>query len=278
MSMRPTFTSSWAALLLVAASLFFAFPVRAQLAATDLRIAGRRPVVEDTETTTPKNQATGIVVRLVDASRPDDALPSGFQTVDGGRTTVVRATLSGPGLTEPLSLSVEVPPDHVPTPPDGDQNAVLLPVPALPVAGHYLLEDIRLTDSMGNLILQAEPSVTTINVVDRVLITGVSTRPLSLEEIQSRGILLDANSFTAFEFTVGFGTLSNSLPIKLDMAFKMDTAPVGGLVYVTAVDTDTQHTAAREAPTLQEREDLRVSIRWGGRGVTGARSGCSRVA
>jgi hypothetical protein len=66
------------------------------------------------------------------------------------------------------------------------------------------------------------PSVATADVIDRVIVTSVSSRPLSLQEIQDRGIVLDASNFSAFEFTFGVGTGSNQVPISFDVAFPQD--------------------------------------------------------
>ena len=53
-----------------------------------------------------------------------------------------------------------------------------------------------------------------LNVIERVIVTSVSSRPLSLEEIQNRGLVIDESNFTAYEFTFGIATESGQVPIR----------------------------------------------------------------
>ena len=78
---------------------------------------------------------------------------------------------------------------------------------ALRVAGDYILSNVRL-EGNGEVILRrqqgpgVEPIV--IKVIDEILVTEVTSRPLSLEEIQERGIVITEENFTAFDFAVAF--------------------------------------------------------------------------
>ncbi len=174
----------------------------------------------------PRNTATGIRVELAFSSQNADAagllslLPSGLEVV---------AELVGPGIT-PQELR-------------GAPGAIL-PVPPLVERGLYLVRDIRL-ERDGELFLRASPDAATIEVIERVLITQVTTRPLTIEEIRQKGILFGDDSFTGFNFT---------LALKLD-SIKAD----GG--------TNMSHGLDVAYETLRSsRDELRAARIIGGRG------------
>jgi len=121
----------------------------------------------------------------------------------------VHADISGAGLDTPLTLE--------PVPPSG-----AFAVPPLTRAGSYTVENLRLVDGDGTVLLRGEPAV--ITVVDRVVVTSVAARALSLEEILERGIVVDANSFTVYQFTFGVATESPTVRVPFDMVI-----PRGGL-------------------------------------------------
>ena len=52
-----------------------------------------------------------------------------------------------------------------------------------------------------------------INVIDKLLVTQVTSRPLTLEEIQERGIIIDQDNFTVLNFTVGLTVGSEQVVI-----------------------------------------------------------------
>jgi hypothetical protein len=172
----------------------------------ELRIAGLQLRIDPAQQTVPRNQSTGLATKLVDPLAPDDPAPVLPPSVSAG--LVVRGELVGPGLQAPLTLATAA--------------GELLHVPPLLLAGSYVVDHLRLEDATGTLIMAAEPAVATIKVVDRIIVTSVSARPLSLEEIEERGIAIDAANFSAFEFTFGVGTESGVVPINLNVAFPQD--------------------------------------------------------
>jgi hypothetical protein len=106
---------------------------------------------------------------------------------------------SGPAYTTPLTLTT--------TP------GMPFDLPTLPILGKYSLSNIRLTDGQGNALFAAVPQVVTVESITDPLITSVTTRQLSLDEIRDRGISFDSTNFTAYEFTGGVGLTSNQMPI-----------------------------------------------------------------
>jgi hypothetical protein len=87
-------------------------------------------------------------------------------------------------------------------------------LPPLSQPGTHFLEDIRL-DVDENLSLMASPPDVTINVLDELLVSEVTSRPLSLDEIRDLGIQFDEESFKAFKFTIALTTESKVVEIDL---------------------------------------------------------------
>jgi hypothetical protein len=194
---------------------------QAPLGSGELQILGARLTVLPATQTVPRNQATGLATALVDPTNPATSL-----SVLGLDGLLVKGEFSGPGIgrTEDGSGEARV---TISTP-----VGQLLPIPPLLLAGNYVVDNLRLEDPTGNFILPGEPAVATITVIDKVIVTSVSSRPLSLDEIQERGIVIDSSNFSAFEFTFGIGTESNPVPISFDVAFPQDkdlVADEGGL-------------------------------------------------
>jgi hypothetical protein len=98
-----------------------------------------------------------------------------------------------------------------------------IPLPGFQVAGDYVLEQIRLVKD-GKVLLDGTPSSVPIKVIDQVFVTSVSTRPLSLEEIQARGIIIDSSSFQVLEFTLALNFGGQPFTINLPVAL-----PSGGI-------------------------------------------------
>jgi hypothetical protein len=78
-----------------------------------------------------------------------------------------------------------------------------------PATAHFrcrrlFLDGIRLADSNGTTILEGLPPSVPVHVFDEVLISRVTSRPLTLTEIQEKGIVIDEQNFHAVEFEVGF--------------------------------------------------------------------------
>lgn len=187
------------------------------LASGQLRLLGVQLAVSPASQTAPKNQATGLTTALVDPANPTASVSD--PSLVG---LVVKGELSGRGGGEQGSgagsITLRAPAGQ------------LLPIPPQLTTGRYVVDRLRLEDANGNFIVSATPAMVTLDVIDRVMVTSVSTRPLSLEELRDRGIVLDSTNFTGYQFTFGIGTESNAVAINLDVAFPKDAeaAPNGG--------------------------------------------------
>jgi len=96
----------------------------------------------------------------------------------------------------------------------GAPNTPLL-LPTLNLAGDYSLDAIRLVSAGGETLLEGTPNSVPVRVFDELLVSRVTSRPLSLDEIQQRGIEIDDTNFRAVEFEVAFVVDGVSFPVRL---------------------------------------------------------------
>ncbi len=145
----------------------------------------------------------------------------------------VRAVVRGPGLAtdgeeiaarvgSPLELGSDTSRDGCADLSRGCNDSGTVPSPPLRWTGNYVVDDIRLIDADGATLGQADPASISIHVPEQITVSDLYTRPLSMDEIRDHGILLDGDSFTAYEFRFAIATNSTPVPISLDVAFKQD--------------------------------------------------------
>ena len=127
------------------------------------------------------------------------------------RDAAIHASVRGPSFPEAYPIKA---------PPEGP-----IPLPVMNKAGTHFVEDIRL-DLGDGTVLPARPRDVVVNVLDELLSTSVSSRPLTLEEIRELGIQYDENSFKFFNFTVAFTTESGVVEIEMPVALPTTGSPV----------------------------------------------------
>ncbi|MEO5657165.1 MAG: hypothetical protein ABIO65_12705, partial [Nitrospiria bacterium] len=152
------------------------------LAKEDILLFGLGLKVEPAQQTVPKDIAT-IVSTYLQAPTVPDGLPPFAPDAE------VRATLRGPSVPGGLELVVK------PNTP--------FQIPPLTVPGIHTLENIRLI-SNGQVLFYGTPESVEINVIEKLLVTQVTARPLTAEEIRERGIVYDKSNFQAYNFTAAF--------------------------------------------------------------------------
>lgn len=160
-----------------------------------ITIVGARLEAGPEVQTVPRWTATVVTTRLVTPGSGGESL-AGVLPADA----IVRADIFGPGFSSPREVAAR------PNEP--------LEIPALTQSGDYTLANIRL-EGGGATIMDATPPSVTIKVIDRVITTQVSSRPMSLEEIEKAGIVINEKNFTVYEFTVGILTESKIKEFKL---------------------------------------------------------------
>ena len=153
------------------------------LAQDDIRLYGIGLKVEPATQVVPRDIATIVSAYLQVPGAPPTDLPQFAADAE------VVATLRGPSLPQPVELR---------TKPNTPFN-----LPPFGVAGIHTLENIRLV-SGGEVLLRATPEVATIEVIDKLLVTQVTARPLTADEIRERGIVFDRDNFQAYNFTAAF--------------------------------------------------------------------------
>ncbi len=219
MSTCPSITSSrlFAALLLAAT---LAPPALAQsgvpsLAELELGVRGTTVRLEEAVPAVPKGVAAAL--RVVASAGGHELTVEGLRRFlgNGGEPAdfQVQGELSGPGLSGTLTLPDASSPANV--------NVLALPLPALVPAGDYRLSNLRVVVG-GQAVLDVEPRETTLRVIDQVMVTRVSTRPLTLDEIRERGIVLDSEAYLGFEFAVALRLDSKEVPFTFPVVFQRE--------------------------------------------------------
>ncbi len=208
----PTTGSRRLCAVLCGVALFLtAWPCRAQsplrkLGEMEVSLFGLRAQVDPERPVVPRN--VGAAVRL--AVRAGDQELTAGQVIElFGAGVRVEAELSGPGLSGAVSL----PPAGAALPGD----PLLLPIPALAVGGDYQLSNVRLAAG-GRAVLDASPADVPLRVSE-ILITGVTTRALTLDEIRAKGIVLDGDDYLGFDYTIGLLLDSQVVDLKFPVVF-----------------------------------------------------------
>ncbi len=200
------------AVLSLAAVLLFcaAAPASAQLlrprklGELELLLSGLTATADPARVTVPKNTASGVRVSIRSGST-DLGIAEAERLLGGA--FVVEGDLAGPGLPVPVRLPQTPPADHL-----------LVNIPPLPQSGLYVLSNLRVTVG-GATALDVTPSRIEVEVIEQVLITSVVTRPLTLDEIKAKGIILDNDSYLGFEFTLGIALDSKRVDFTFPVVF-----------------------------------------------------------
>ncbi|MBN8249926.1 MAG: DUF11 domain-containing protein, partial [Verrucomicrobia bacterium] len=162
---------------------------------------------EPLTTLTYRINGTGLQVSPAAVSVPKGIAGSVSVTLVGGEATqalaegaYVEAFLRGPGFPEPRRIVSAV-------------NQPML-FPPLNLVGDYQLDSIRLVDSTtGVTRMEGTPSIVPVRVFDEILVSRVTSRPLTYEEIQEKGIFIDESNFQVVEFEAAFVLDGKTIPI-----------------------------------------------------------------
>jgi len=173
------------------------------LGATQIRVLGlavdldTRPDLDGLQSTMTavKDVPTGVATFL--------GSPADFSARSAPPGALVKADLAGPSFGSAV-VPIAGPPNQ------------LLELPLLRAAGDHFLTNVRLEDADGNVLLRRDPArdPIVVNVIDQLLVTQVTSRPLSLEEIQQKGIVIDSDNFTVLNFAVALTLGSEKVQIE----------------------------------------------------------------
>lgn len=162
------------------------------LTTLEYRVVGQELRVSPASVAVPKGIAGSINAELIGVGPADSIRVN----------TLIEATLRGP--TGPAQRVL------------GAVGQPLL-LPPLSVVGDYQLDGIRLARVEGtNLVtvLEGNPSSVPIRVFEEVLVSRVTSRPLTSAEIDEKGIFIDESNFRAVEFEVGFVLDGKTIPVR----------------------------------------------------------------
>ena len=113
----------------------------------------------------------------------------------------VQAVLRGPAFPQPRTIV-------------GAPNAALL-LPAINLVGQYELDNIQLVDAAtGQTRLQGTPSSVPVDVFSQLLVSSVTSTPMTLDQIQAAGIDIDEQNFSAVQFQVTFALSSQTVTVN----------------------------------------------------------------
>jgi len=104
-------------------------------------------------------------------------------------------------------------------------SPTILPIPEIPSSGDYMLSNLRIMVN-GNAVLDVSPKNVPLKVIEQVLVTSVTTTPLTLDEIRAKGIVLDSNSYIGFQFTLGLALQSQQVSLSFPVVFDRHGVPV----------------------------------------------------
>ena len=165
------------------------------LTTVEYRVVGLQLVPNRTSLDIPKNIAGRLTLNVVAGQDADNAATRKLN--DGA---IIEATLRGPSF--PARKIFGLP----------NTDFIL---PPLNLVGEYSLDNIKLIkESSGETLLEANPSSIPINVFEEVLVSRVTSKPLTSAEIEEKGIVIDENNFRAVEFEVGFVVDGQTVPVK----------------------------------------------------------------
>lgn len=231
-------TSALALVLAALPSLALAQTPGRVLSRAEIEVYGLMLRVSPETQTVPKDYATIVSAYL---QVPEGSDPASVPAFAPGAE--VHATLRGPGLASPRALVTPLG-----TPFD---------IPALNRAGTYTLDDIRLVVN-GEVLLYGVPDRARLDVIDQLLVTSVTARPLTADEIREKGIVFDRSSFQAYDFTAAFAIEDGSLidirfPVVLPTLLAYDAETRLNLLDVDVPQLRTVQTLIPDTLKIQAR-------------------------
>ncbi|HTC93759.1 MAG TPA: carboxypeptidase regulatory-like domain-containing protein [Terriglobales bacterium] len=179
----------------------------------DLTLLGLTATVDNPAPVVPKNTPSGIrVIFKAGTTQLSDADVARFL----GGSFQVQAELSGPGIqtvTLPLADAPQV------------SSPTILPIPEIPTSGDYTLSNLRIVVN-NSAVLDVFPQNVPLKVIEQVLVTSITTTPLTLDEIKAKGIVLDSNSYIGFQFTLGLALQSQQVTLSFPVVFDRQGVPI----------------------------------------------------
>jgi hypothetical protein len=189
----------------------------------DLTVGGLSATVTPAQPVIPKNVSSG--VQIVVMLNGQTLTPSAVAQYLGGPFQI-QGEYSGPGLSQTVDVPQSAP----------QINSLVLDLPAVSEAGNYTLSNLRFIVN-GNDVFEPSPSTVIVDVIDQVLVTSVQTQPLTLDQIQAMGVVLNSSDYTGFQFTIGLQLSSQVVNISFPVVFDPQGVPVPQPLFPPSVPT-----------------------------------------
>ncbi len=167
-----------------------------ELGAARLQIAGSRLVVGPQAQTVPFDTPTLVTTELQGFDPALGSLPPDLRLV---------GDFSGPEIDGVLTLQT------FPNEP--------FRIPRLRLKGEYVLDNIRLMQG-EDLLAFADPRAVTVTVT-QILVTRVSSRALTQDEIRNYGLVINDDSFQGLNLTFGFGVFGQTVEYNMPLIYDL---------------------------------------------------------
>jgi protocatechuate 3,4-dioxygenase beta subunit len=202
-------------------------PASPILASTDFNLIGLAVTADPASQSVPKNTPTRVLTSIQAPEGADiQAIVAGLNPNYRVRGELVGPSFGGP---RPVEAAIGQP----------------IPIPPLSQTGEHVVQNLRVVD----ISLPGEPVVAPVTpdacgvvVFDRLLVSEVHVNELSYDQIIQAGINISDDSYQAFNFTLGIGTISDGQSITIPVAFPQvgvtDPRPIVGTPTISAPGID----------------------------------------
>ena len=173
------------------------------LASADFNLVGLVGTVNPANQTVPKNIPTAVLTSI---QAPEGEDPSAI-IAQLNPNYRIRGELTGPSFTSPRMVEAAI--------------GQPLPIPPLPNVGDHVLQNLRIvdiTDSTNSTIAPVTPDSVGITVIENILVTQVQVTEMTYEQIIQSGINLNNSNYNYYNFVLGLGTSSGTVPIQIPVA------------------------------------------------------------
>jgi hypothetical protein len=180
------------------------------LATAELNLVGLELSLPTAPMQLPQNAPFYVPVNLTLGGM---AAPAAYYPAGG----LLQGTLTGPGFSSPVTVKGTL------------QSG--LSMPGLPQSGDFVLSDVRLLKE-GQTLLSARPSTYTIQCLGEILLTSVTSSPMTMQEIRDAGIELQPGDYMGRRFqmalSVGGQEISLNVPVAIPVYNGLQDPRMGG--------------------------------------------------
>ncbi len=173
------------------------------LASADFNLIGLVGTVTPPTQVVPKNVPTAVLTSI-QVPEGEDAAAIIAQLNPNYR---IRGELTGPSFTSPRMVDAPI--------------GQAITIPAMPNAGDHVLQNLRIvdiTDPTHSPLAPVNPDSVGITVIENILVTQVQVTEMTYDQIIQSGINLNNSNYNYFNFVLGLGTSSGTVPIQIPVA------------------------------------------------------------